>query len=352
MPTFTAEQLEKVCFNILKAAGVSSDKAEKVVNSLVASNLVGHDSHGIIRLPEYLERIEKGYIKPRARIVVVRETPSIALLDGNWGFGQIIAEKGMKMAIEKAKTTSIGAVGVFHCNHIGRLGEYSMMAVEHGMIGLIMCNSGLRGGLMSPYGGKTRRLGSNAISVAVPARKEKPFLLDFATSVVSEGKIRVSHYRGEQIPTGWILDKNGHPTNNPRDLYIGGMLLPFGAYKGYGLSLLVEMLGGALTGTGCTSSKEFETGSNGTFMMAINVSSFTPLDKFTRRIDDLLKKIKRTPPAPGHSEVLIPGERGFRTEEHRLKEGIFVSDQTWKLISKAAEDLGLDLKRIVEWCIE
>lgn len=348
MPTFTADQLRRVCFRILEAVNVASDEAEHVANSLLASNLVGHDSHGIVRLPEYIERVKKGYIKPGTDAVVVRETPSTALIDGKWGFGQIVATKGMKIAIEKAKACSIGAVGAFHCNHVGRLGEYTMMAVKQGMIGLMMCNAGLKGGWMTPYGGAARRVGSNAISIAVPARKERPFLLDFATSVVSEGTVKIKHYRREKIPTGWILDRNGRPTSNPKDLYMGGMLLPFGAHKGYGLALLVEMLAGALTGAGCTSSKEFETGSNGAFMMATDVGSFMPLNKFTRRVDNLLKKTKRTPPALGHKEVLIPGERGFRTEEQRLKKGIFVSDETWQRISMLAEDLRLNVKEIVK----
>lgn len=347
MPTFTAPQLRKISASILEAAGTPREEAKQVAASLVRSNLVGHDSHGVIRIIEYVKGIKEGKIRPGAKIEVVRETPSTALIDGHWGFGQVIAREGMKIAIEKAEISSISSVGVFNCNHIGRLGEYSMMATEQDMIGIILCNSGPKGGIVVPYGGAARRLGTNPMSIAVPAGEMKPFLLDFATSVVAEGKLRLKRYRGEKVPTGWILDKEGRPTNNPKDFYTGGALLPFGEHKGYALALLIDILGGALTGAGCTSSEEYERG-NGTLMVAINIGSFMPLEAFKERVDKLFKKIKETPPMPKCKEVLIPGEIEFNTEEKRLKEGIFVTEKTWQDISKLAGEMGLNLKEIVK----
>jgi len=347
MPTFTASQLRKVGFAVFEAAGSPRYEAERVADSLVKANLVGHDSHGVMRIVEYFEKIKRGEIRPGAKTEVVRETPSTALIDGHWGFGQVVAEEGMRMAIEKAKTYSISSVGAFHCNHIGRLGEYSMMAAEEGMVGIIACNSGPKGGIMAPYGGAASRLSTNPLSVAVPAGKMKPFLLDFATSVVAEGKVRLKRNRRETIPTGWILDKNGRPTNDPEDLYRGGMLLPFGAYKGYALALLIDTLGGALTGAGCTTSDEYE-GGNGVLMAALNIGSFMPLEAFKKRVDDLFRSMKDTPTVSGCEEVLIPGEPEFRTEEERLIEGIFVDDETWQGVTKVAEELGLDLEKIIK----
>jgi len=276
----------------------------------------------------------------------VRESPSTALLNGNWGFGQVIAEKGMEIAMEKAKAHSISAVGLFHCNHIGRLGEYALMAAEQDMIGIVACNAPPPGGNTAPYGGRARRLSTGPVSAAVPAGKWKPFLLDFATSIAAEGKLRIKYYRGEKVPLGWIIDKEGRPTTDPKDFYEGGAILPFGNHKGYALSLLIDILGGALTGGGCVSSKEF-VGGNGTLMIAINISSFTPLQDFKERIDALFEVIKDTPTAMGFEEVMVPGEPEFRTEEKHLKEGIFVEEKTWQDITKIAEELELNLKEIV-----
>jgi len=346
MPTFTASQLRNLGTRVFEALGTPSNEAKRVADSLVKANLAGHDSHGVIRIPQYVNGIKRGQIKPGAKIEVVKESPSTALLDGNWGFGQVIAEKGMKMVIEKAKAHSISAVGLFHCNHIGRLGEYSLMAAEQDMIGIVVCNAGPPGGNTAPYGGRARRLSTDPISAAVPAWKSKPFLLDFATSVVAEGKLRIKYYRGEKVPRGWIIDKEGRPTTDPKDFYEGGAVLPFGDHKGYALSLLIDILGGALTGGGCVSSKEF-VGGNGTLMIAINISSFTPLQEFKERTDALFEAIKETPTAMGFKEVLVPGEPEFRTEEKRLKEGIFVEEKTWQDITKIAEELELNLKEIM-----
>lgn len=347
MPTLTAGQLRNLGIKVFEALGTPTKEAKRVADSLVKANLAGHDSHGVMRIPQYADGIKRGQIKPEAKIEVVRETPSTALLDGNWGFGQVIAEKGMKMAIKKAKAHSISAVGLFHCNHIGRLGEYTLMAAEQDMIGIVVCNAAPPGGNTAPYGGRAPRLSTGPISAAVPAGKWKPFLLDFATSMVAEGKLRIKYYRGEKVPLGWIIDKEGRPTTDPKDFYEGGAILPFGGHKGYALSLLIDILGGALTGSGCVSSKEF-VGGNGTLMMVINISSFRPLQEFKGRIDALFETIKGTPTALGFKEVMVPGEPEFRTEEKRLKEGIFVEEKTWQDIIKVAEELKLNLNRLLK----
>jgi len=219
------------------------------------------------------------------------------------------------------------------------------------MIGITMVNSSP---LVAPYGGSKRILSTNPMAFAIPAGKEKPFILDMATSVGAEGKIRVRLNRGEKVPDNWLLDKNGKPTNNPADLYAGGALLPFGAtvgYKGYGLCMLVDILCGALTGASCTSSKEYLArelfGGNGTLVMAMNIGSFTPVNKFKTRMDELIQVIKTSPVAEGFKEILIPGEPEFRSAEKRLREGIPIEETTWKEISETAKGLGLDAQKIV-----
>jgi len=198
-----------------------------------------------------------------------------------------------------------------------------------------MCNSPPE---VAPYGGRARKLGTNPICFAVPANKEKPIILDMATSVVAAGKIRAKYAAGEKLPEGWIIDNEGKSTVDPRVFLSGaGMLLPLGGYKGFGLSVIIDLLGGALTGTGCTST-DFK-GGNGTIMLAINISSFTPVKEFKERVDNLVRSLKSTPTAPGFKEILMPGEPELLEKERRLREGIEISDLTWQNIEVLAKTL-------------
>lgn len=347
MPVFKAEQLYDVGMGIFRGLGVNEEDAECVMDHLIQSNLMGHDSHGVIRIKDYADGIKSGRVNVKARPVIIRETGTTAVIDGKWQFGQVIAKMGMETAIRKAEENYLGAVGLLHCNHIGRLGAYTQMAVERGMIGLAMCNSGPPGGIVAPYGGKKPRLETNPIAAGIPAGKVKPFLMDFATSVVAEGKVRIKYFRGERVPQGWIIDKDGKPTDNPGDLYDGGALLTFGRHKGYALSLLVDILGGALTGAGCTSGHMYERG-NGTFMLAINVEGFSSSDKFLGRVDEVLSKIKDTPTMPGVEKVMIPGEPEFETMEARRLKGIAITEKTWQNLSDLAREVNLDLDGILK----
>ena len=347
MPIFKAEQLYDLGIGIFRALGVREEDAKCVMDHLIQANLMGHDSHGVMRIKDYAEEIKKGKINIKARPVVIHETPTTAVIDGKWQFGQVVAKMGMETAVRKAKENYLGAVGLIRCNHIGRLGAYAQMAAEQGMIGLAMCNSGPKEGIVAPYGGRKPRLSTNPISAGVPAGKVRPFLMDFATSVVAEGKVRIKHFSGQKIPYGWILDKDGNPTDDPGDLYEGGVLLTFGGHKGYALSLLVDILGGALTGAGCTSGSEYERG-NGTFMLAINVEGFTPLEKFVARVDEVLGKIKETPTVSGVKRVMVPGEPEFETMEVRRKEGITITEKTWQNLLELAKEVGVDLDEILK----
>jgi uncharacterized oxidoreductase len=355
MPTFTADQLKNLGFGIFKAAGASDEEAEMVSQHLVNANLAGHDSHGVIRIPAYVMMIKVGYkpygylckIVPGSEIEIVKETETTALIDGHWGFGQVIATKAMQLAIEKAEKSGIGAVGVLHCNHIGRVGEYSMMAAEKGLVGVSMCNSGR---LVAPFGSMERIMSTNPIAVAIPSGSERPFLLDMATSVHAEGKVRVRRNRGESLPDGWIIDKEGTPSNNPEDLYAGGAILPLGrdvGYKGFGLAMIVDILGGALTGHGCTSGEEY-IGGNGTFVMAIKIGNFVDPKKFKSRVDELIQNVKKSKKAPNVEDILIPGEPEMNSREERLANGIFVSDKTWEDIKKTAGELDVDAENLVK----
>lgn len=347
MPNFTADQLRRIGRAIFKAVGTPPDVAQRVSDSLVTNNLMGHDSHGVIRIPAYLRKINEGQIVPQAQPEVVWETPTTALLDGHWAFGQVVAARGMEIAIAKAREQNIAAVGMFHCPHIGRVGEYPAMAAEQGMIGIALCNSGPPGGNVAPFGGRKPFFSTNPLALAVPAGEHSPLLVDFATSIVAEGKVRVARNRGKRIPEGWIIDAEGHPSTDPHDLYEGGALLPFGKHKGYGLALFIDIVGGILTGTGCTSMPDYD-GGNGTFMMAINIEAFRPLEEFKGLVDQLFAAVKEVPLAPGFEEILIPGEIEYRTQAQREREGIFVEEVTWEQIVEAAQSLGVDVESLLE----
>ena len=339
MPQCTADELRSLGRRLLEGAGVPAATAARVSDSLVESNLMGHDSHGIIRLLEYLDSIAKGRIDPHAEVELVKETPTTALLDAHWAFGQVAAARAMAIAIEKARARQVAVVGMAHSSHIGRLGEYALMAAEQGLIGAVMCNAS-RGGGVAPYGGMQRMLGTNPLAYAAPTGGAWPFLMDFATTTCAEGKIRVARAKGVRLPPGCILDREGRPSTNPEDFYAGGVLLPMGGHKGYGLGLLMDLLGGALTGHGCTCLPEYVSG-NGVLMMAIDIEAFSPLAQFEDTAGRLFAAVKASRTAPGVEEILIPGEPEFRTKEKRLREGIPVPESTWQELARAAERLGL-----------
>lgn len=317
--------------------------------------MAGVDSHGVApNLVIYIQGIQSGTIKPRAKIEVKADSPSTALIDGNWGFGQIACSKAMEVAIDKAGKTGVGAVGVLNCNHIGRLAEYSQMAANNGMIGFITANCEP---YVAPYGGRTPVLGTNPLSFAIPAGHEKALVVDYATSAAAEGKVRAVLLKGEQLPSGWIVDSHGRASTNPADLYepplpperikLAGALLPFGGYKGYGLGLVVDMLAGVLTGAG--SSQDMTSGwlTNGVFMMALKIDNFVPLEQFRHQADKLVKSVKNSPKAEGVKEILIPGEPESNERERRLRDGIPISEKAWQSLMQACKEYGVDVESIM-----
>lgn len=335
MPVFSHDYLHKVAFHIYRAEGVSDAEAEVVATHQVKANLVGHDSHGVIHIPEYVDRIHRGHIVPGAPFEVVRESATSARIDGHWGFGFVVTERAMRMAIEKARTHDVAAITVFQQSHIGRLGDYPTMAAAEGMIGIITADSGAGPKAVAPFGGRERRLGTNPICIGVPSDLEATVLLDMATSAVAAGKVSLARNRREQIPDSWVIDKDGNPTTDPNDYYRGGAILPVGAdqgHKGSGLSFMVEMFSGILTGLGFGIDPQARH-NDGCFIAVFNVNAFRPLAEFKQEVREFAEYIKDTPPAQGFNEVYYPGEIEWRTEGQRRQEGIYVEDDTWEAIS-------------------
>jgi LDH2 family malate/lactate/ureidoglycolate dehydrogenase len=335
-----AGYLRELGVRIFTSLGAPRPKAELVTETLIEASLTGHDSHGVYYFLRYADRIRKGFIRPDAEPVVVRESPSSALVDGCWGFGQVTAMRVMELAVEKARRSVVSAVGAYNCNHIGRVGYYTAWAARRGLIGLMFVNVGHP--MVSVHGGVGRVLGTNPFSASAPTGEE-PFLLDYATSTVADGKVSWAIASGERIPDHWIRDRYGGPTTDPNELREGGWLLPFGGHKGYCLQLLMELMGAALTGSRSGVDPEIGPPStNGVLAVAIDPEGFVGLDSFMRRSREILRRVKETRAEDG-GEVLIPGEPEWRTRRRREVEGIPLPESIWSQISKLAEELSITL---------
>ncbi len=340
MPIVQAERLTQIGVTLLRAAGASEEEAQAVAVGCVNANLAGHDSHGVIAIPTYIDRIKAGHIVPGAPWTIVQESPTTTVIDGHWGFGFHVNAKAMALTIEKAKIANVAACTVFRQSHVGRLATYPLMAVEAGMIGMATADSGRSPKIVAPFGGREARLGTNPISIAVPSDLDAPFYLDMATSAVAAGKIALAVSRNEDIPQGWIVDAEGRHTTDPKQYRKGGALLPLGGsegYKGSGLAAMVEVLCGLLTGLGFGVEP---TGrhNDGCFMAVFNVAAFRPLKDFRKEVAEFARYLKETPPSQGSTGVFYPGEVEFLREQKRQVEGIEIEDATWdKLRNLAGE---------------
>ncbi len=336
MPNFTAEELTTICRNVFRKLNIPAAEAEIVTRSMVDANRVGHDSHGVIHLPKYVRELEAGLIQPGARTETLHASASIAVLDGNWGFGPVIATRAVELAIVKAKQTDISSVAVSRCNEVGRLGGYACLAADAEMIALLMANDHGGGTCVAPHGGIQGRLSTNPIACAVPIDAHDPIVLDMSTSVVASGKIRVKQHRNEAVPHGWLIDAEGESTTHPDDFYgvPPAALLPFGGiaqHKGFGLSVIVDILSGALTGAGCSTSEDARVG-NGLFVLVINVASFREFPGFSAEIERFIGYLKSAKRAAGVDAIRMPGERGWAEQRKREQEGIPVDTETWEQI--------------------
>lgn len=337
------DRLTRICAALLRAAGASEDEAQAVATGCVNANLAGHDSHGVIAIPSYIDSVKAGDIVPGAKWTIVRESPTTAVVDGNWGFGFHVNTKAMALAIEKAKIANVAACTVFRQSHVGRLAAYPLMAANAGMIGLAAGDSGSLRKYVAPFGGREARLGTNPISIAVPSNLKAPFLLDMATSAVAAGKLELAIARGEEIPKGWLIDAKGRHTTDPRDYHKGGVLLPLGGtegYKGSGLAAIVELLCGLLTGHGFgvePSGRE----NFGCFMAVFNVAAFCSLNEFKKEVADFARHLKSAMPSEGSSGVYYPGEMGYLRELDRTANGVEVDNATWEKIRTLAYGYGL-----------
>jgi hydroxycarboxylate dehydrogenase B len=339
MPTLRPEPLETLARDIFLSIQVPPAGAAWMAQLLVRANLRGHDSHGVIRIPQYIASWKKGEANPTAEPLVVQDGPATALVDGKLGFGQIVARRGMELAMEKAAAIGISAVGVFNSNHIGRLADYTEMAGERSMLALLAVNAGGAGQRMAPWGGRAPRLSTNPFAFACPTGRGVPISFDVATTMAAEGKVRVKRNRKEKMPPGWCLDADGNPTTDPNAIYGDppGTILPVGGHKGYSLALMIEVLAGIVARGGYSSERPGPL-LNGMFMVVVDIRRFVEPGIFRTEVDDLIRYLKTSPTVSGVEQILTPGEPEAITEATRRQSGIFVEDQTWEQIAQVARE--------------
>jgi uncharacterized oxidoreductase len=342
MPNIGSDELTKFAVAAYEAAGTPPEHARIVAAHQVGANLAGHDSHGVVLLPTYIDRIDKGHIVPDARPEVLNETPATLAVNGHWGFGPVISEWTMERAIAKARETHLAAATVREQSHIGRLADYPLMAARAGFIGLITADSGQSPKSVAPFGGREARLGTNPLSIAFPSALEAPIFIDMATSAVAAGKLNVARARKSPIPEGWVLDKDGNPTTDPNDFYNGGVMLPLGGpegHKGYALSFAVETLAAILPGLGYGIDPKGRH-NDGVFMLVVDPVVFSSKD-FKAEVEGFARYLKETPPAKGVQEVLYPGEIEYRNAQRRSREGIPIEDSTWGKLGELGQRFGI-----------
>ncbi|MEM7031245.1 MAG: Ldh family oxidoreductase [Chloroflexota bacterium] len=347
MPNIQANDLVGLSQAIFEGIGTPSETAQIVAESLVKSNLLGHDSHGVQLVPMYIRRIQQDAIDPLAEPTTARQTAAVSIVDGNWGYGQIVARYGTEVAIQAARQFGIGCVALTQSNHIGRLGEYAQMIAEAGLVGMLVTGLSRSTGIVAPYGGRDRLFGTNPMAWGMPVDDSRPpLIVDFATSGVAYGKVNVAASKGVPLPPGLLLDKDGQPTTDPADVDLSkqdtGALLPFGAHKGSGLMLTIELLTRSLAGFSeiNDNSNPAQIG-NPTLITAYNIEAFLSQADFQVYVETFLQRVKDNRPAPGFDEVLLPGEPEARTEVERLRDGVPIPETTWSTLLELAESLGV-----------
>ena len=351
MLNVSAESLSGYVAGIFKGAGCSEEGARDMAECLVQTNLWGIDSHGVLRTPEYLARFKNGAMNNRPEIRTLKSGTGLEVLDADNGAGYVAGKAAMSRAIELAKTGNIAAVGIINSNHCGAASLYARMALEHGMIGIAMSN--VAPNMVAP-GGSKPITGNNPIAVAVPTFGDFPFVFDISLSAVSGGKILVAAKNGEEIPLGWATDKEGRPTTDP-NVGFKGFLLPMGAHKGFGLSLLVDILCGVITGGSFQHQLKSmyvypnDPSNTAHLMLVINPSILMSEEQLKERMAEFFETVRQSPMWDKDSEMLLPGEIEFRKEKERRSSGIPIPKPLHDELIQLGKDMDLDTALALEY---
>jgi len=341
MPTIAHTDLRAFGYAIFEAADVPADQAKILTDHLVEANLMGHDSHGVMHIPGYTNSLLQGNMKPVGNHKIIRETPASLVIDANRSIGIVLAYQAMKMAVERAKQHTFGAVAVHQSTHIGRLGAFPPLAAEEDCIGLLLLNGG--GRFTAPFGGTARRLPPNPIAISVPTNGA-PMMLDITTSMVAGGKVAVANARNQSVPEGWLVDEAGQPVTDPGPFLAGEVaMLPLGGplgHKGYGLAMMIDAIAGGLSWAGC-SAQQPTRGGSGWIALAIKIESFIDLAEYKKEVQILIDWVKSSPTMPGVEQIYLPGEIEQARTAQRLAEGIPIEQATWDRLLEIADQVNV-----------
>lgn len=351
MVTVPVQKLIDFVAEIFEKADSSKEEARRIATYLTTANLTGHDSHGVIRVPVYIRWRNNGAIIPNQTVEVPVDTPSMAVVDGKFGYGQTVGPQSVQLGIDKCKAAGLAIVATRNSGHIGRIGDWAEMAAAEGLVSIHFVTAA-GSILVAPYGGVERRLSTAPYCVGIPRPGERPIVLDFATSIVAEGKVLVASRGGKPLPEGALIDIDGTLSEDPAVLYGPhepegardhsqgtGAIRAFGEHKGSGLAFICELLGGALTGNGAT--KPNRTFANGMLSIYIDPKKIDPDNFFDGEVSRYVKYFRDTKPAAGVDQVLIPGDPEAQTRADRTANGVPLPDGTWAAIVATARELGV-----------
>jgi uncharacterized oxidoreductase len=354
--TIASDHLENAVTDIFKQAGCSPAESERIARYLVSANLAGHDSHGVARVIRYVQLMQEHQVVPDQKVDVLVDTPVLAIVDGKYGFGQTVAPQAVAIGIEKCKRMGLSGVGLRNAGHVGRVGDWAAMAAEEGLISIHFVNAA-GSILVAPFGSAERRFSTAPYCVGVPISGREPLVLDFATALVAEGKVFVASQGGKPIPGDALIGPEGklsddarllygdYITTGKRDIASGkGAIRAFGDHKGSGLALICEVLGGALSGTGCTSPARRI--ANGMFSIYIDPKQVDPEGLFSDDVLRFVDFVKQAKPVPPATETLVPGEPELKTRRERLRDGVPLPEETWRSLLEAARLAGLSAQWI------
>ena len=348
--TLQASTLRKQVAAIIQAAGSSPAEAEQVAGNLVLANLSGHDSHGVGMVPRYVGAVAEGGLKPNASVKINLDAGAMLSLDGQHGYGQIVGVQAMELGIARAKQHGSCIVSLAHAHHLGRIGHFAEMATAQGLVAMHFVNE-LSRPVVAPWGGGDGRFGTNPCCIGVPLAGAQPFILDFATSRVAQGKMRVAHNKGERVAPGHLIDEHGAPTNDPGVVVVPqsnglfGALMTFGEHKGYGMAVACELLGGALTGGGTwhRPADTAKTVLNGMLAVLIDPAKLGTQATFEQEARAFIDWLRQSPPGAGFDAVQIAGEPERKARTAREQEGIWLDDATWREIVQAGKQVGVEI---------
>ncbi|MES2999387.1 MAG: malate/lactate/ureidoglycolate dehydrogenase [Pseudomonadota bacterium] len=345
--THQAEDLRRHVAAIIVAAGSKPEEANTVADNLVLANLSGHDSHGVGMVPRYVDAVLEGGLKPNSHAKVTLDGGALLAIDGKRGYGQVVGEQAMALAMARAKELGSCVMTLAQAHHLGRIGHFAEMAVAHGLVSIHFVNV-LSKPTVAPFGGADGRYGTNPCCIGIPLKGKPPFVLDFATSRVAQGKMRVAHNEGRQAEPGYLIDEHGNPTTDPGVVVVpqsGGLfgaLMPFGEHKGYGLAVACELLGGALSGGGTCHRPAGEGRSvyNGMFTVLVDPQKLGTRSSFEKEALAFVDWLKQSPPAPDSEGVMLAGEPERKARKAREKDGIVIDDTTWREIVASGAKVG------------